>query len=131
MTRRAVPGLLLALLSCGRSTDVDARRFESALGNYVVVLRTTPSPIPLNQPFEARITVEPRVKPSGPLAVDVDARMPEHFHGMNLVARTTAQPDGTFRTEGLLFHMPGRWELYVDIAEGGRTERAQTEVILE
>ncbi|HEX7901959.1 MAG TPA: hypothetical protein VF950_29640 [Planctomycetota bacterium] len=131
MTRRMVPVLLLAALSCGRDATSGPRRFESAQGRYVVILETTPSPIPLNQPFEARIRVEPRAAPSGPLAVEVDARMPEHFHGMNRVARTTRQPDGTFKTEGLLFHMPGRWELYVDIAEGARTERAQVEVILE
>lgn len=130
MIRSASSLLALALLSCGGS-EAEAPRFESAQGSYVVTLRTTPSPIPLNQPFEARITVTPKKAPAAALTVEVDARMPEHFHGMNTGAKTAREPDGSFRTEGLLFHMPGRWELYVDIAEGGRTERAQLEVILK
>lgn len=131
MTRALAPLLALGLLSCGGSAPADALRFESAQGGYVVTLTPSPSPIPLNQPFEATLRVEPRKAPAGPLTVEVDARMPEHFHGMNTTAKTSARPDGTFRTEGLLFHMPGRWELYVDIAAGGKTERAQVEVILK
>lgn len=130
MIRAVASVLALALLSCGGS-EPEGLRFESAQGSYVVTLRTSPSPIPLNQPFEAWIIVTPKKPTTAALTVEVDARMPEHFHGMNRVAKTERQPDGTFRTEGLLFHMPGRWELYVDVAEGGRTERAQVEVNLK
>jgi len=131
MRRGATAWAILALASCGGPAAPDAARFESAQGSYVVTLRASPSPIPLNQPFEATIRVEPKKAPAGALTVEVDARMPEHFHGMNRVARTTRQADGSFRTEGLLFHMPGRWELYVDVTDGGKTERAQLEVNLK
>jgi hypothetical protein len=124
--------LLLLLAACGRPGSPSAGlRLVSALGGYTVTLETAPSPIPLNQPFEATLRIAPRTPPAAALAVEVDARMPEHFHGMNRVARTTLQPDGSFKVDGLLFHMPGRWELYVDITEGPRTERAQLEVVLK
>jgi len=43
-------------------------------------------------------------------AIAVDAWMPEHRHGMNYRPSVTALGGGRFRAEGLLFHMPGRWE---------------------
>jgi hypothetical protein len=63
--------------------------------------------------------------------LDVDARMPEHFHGMNRAPVITARPDGTFDVRGMLFHMSGYWELYFDVTRGGVTERAQVAVELE
>lgn len=52
----------------------------------------------------------------------VDADMPAHRHGMNY--RTTVQwsPDGHWRAEGLLWHMPGRWRIVLDVqtAQGPR-----------
>jgi len=33
--------------------------------------------------------------------------------------------------EGLLFHMPGRWQLLFDVERGGRTERLEADVVLE
>ncbi len=63
--------------------------------------------------------------------VKVDAAMPHHGHGMNIVPKITQLDDGSIGVEGMLFHMPGRWELYFDITRNGVTERAQTEVFLE
>ena len=57
--------------------------------------------------------------------------MPEHGHGMNRVPRIEAKGGGRFRAEGLLFHMPGKWELYFDVTRGALTERAQADVHLE
>ena len=31
--------------------------------------------------------------------------------------------DGRWRVEGLMFHMPGRWELQLDVRAGERSER--------
>jgi len=68
--------------------------------------------------------------PRGDLELSVDAAMPEHGHGMNRVPRIETG-DGHFRAEGLLFHMPGKWELYFDVTQGAVTERAQTIILLE
>ena len=52
----------------------------------------------------------------------VDADMPAHRHGMNY--RTTVQwvPEGHWRADGLLWHMPGRWRIVLDVqtAQGPR-----------
>ncbi len=53
----------------------------------------------------------------------VDAWMPEHRHGMNYRPSVTALGGGRYRAEGLLFHMPGRWEFLFELRGGGGTER--------
>ena len=125
-----IPALaaLLLLAGCGRSDPPGVRRVESNAGGYRVRVESVPAEIPLNEPFSLRL----RVEPSPPeLRVDVDARMPEHFHGMNRIPRVTRAPDGSFFAEGLLFHMPGLWELHIDLHQGPRSERAQLDVTLK
>lgn len=105
-------------------------------GTYIIKLEFSPEPVPFNRPFDIKFTVEQNpkgnFKPSDPTySVDVDARMPAHFHGMNRVPKVSRRPDGSFIAEGLLLHMPGHWELYLDISQGGRSERAQLDIDLK
>lgn len=93
-----------------------------------------PSPIPLNRLFRLRLRVLNNDRERGPAAgvtVEVDAAMPEHGHGMNTRPQVIREGGGVYLADGLLFHMPGYWELYVDVARGGVTERTQFEVVLE
>ncbi len=69
--------------------------------------------------------------PAAVAAVRVDAQMPEHRHGMNYRPRVSARGNGLYVAEGLLFHMPGRWQLLFDVERGGRTERLEAEIELE
>ena len=96
-------------------------RLESP--DLVVLFRTVPSPIEIGQHF----TVEALVCPTPPIGAAagfmVDARMPEHRHGMNYRARVFRKTDGIYVAEGLLFHMPGLWQLMFDVERGGRMER--------
>ena len=107
------------------------RQVDSNGGSYSVAFESTPSPIPMNEPFDVRFTVTAKSGSVQGITVQVDARMPAHGHGMNRVPKLTTQPDGSTRAEGMLFHMPGHWELYVDITQGGKTERAQFDVDLK
>jgi hypothetical protein len=70
-------------------------------------------------------------KPRADVTLAVDAAMPQHGHGMNRVPRIERIGDGAFRVEGLFFHMPGKWELYFDVARGPLVERAQAAVEVE
>jgi hypothetical protein len=58
-----------------------------------------------------------------PQRIQVDAHMPAHRHGMNY--RPSLQPvaEGVYRAEGLMLHMPGRWEFLFDLSADGRTDR--------
>lgn len=104
------------------------QRLISNDGRFAVFVRPTPDPIQERQTFSLEIFVTARAQPdvllSG-LDLRVDAAMPEHGHGINVVPKTTRLGDGHFRVEGTRLHMPGRWEVYVDLREGTRSERAQ------
>ena len=105
----------------------------SNAGRYHVSVKA-PDPFPLNELFSLEATVEegcdpPRRPVSASLRVD--AAMPQHRHGMNTDAVVTPLGGGRFRAQGLLLHMPGRWELDLDVTDHGVTERAQLDFILE
>jgi len=135
-------GMALLLLAvgtagagCGSGDPPSAppakRQVESNAGSYVVTFEPKPSPIPMNEKFDLRFTVAPKSGSADGLAVQVDARMPAHGHGMNYVPRVARTPDGSYTAEGMLFHMPGHWELYFDISRGGKSERAQFDIDLK
>jgi hypothetical protein len=124
-------------VSCGPADPpplktTGARQGDSNGGNYTVSFKPSPDPIPMNQLFDLVVTATPKAAGSGNApAIEVDARMPAHGHGMNRVPKVARQGDGSFKAEGLLFHMPGHWELYFDISQGGKSERAQFDVDLK
>jgi hypothetical protein len=98
---------------------------------YVVSYRTRPEQIEVGQHFAVELVVCPRGTASLPESVAVDAHMPEHRHGMNYKAVVTAEGAGRYRAEGLLFHMPGRWELVFEVRGAGHTDRVTRSVELE
>jgi hypothetical protein len=67
--------------------------------------------------------LEVQVCPTDAVLARVDAVMPEHRHGMNYRPSVKPLGEGRWRVEGLLFHMPGRWELRLDVQDAGQTER--------
>jgi hypothetical protein len=110
---------------------------ETSGGSYHVSYAPFPYPIPLNKVFalEVRVYTDAAMTTRAKdVTIGVDAAMPSHHHGMNLVPRAERIGDGIFRVTGMLFHMPGYWEIYVDVREGGREggreERARFEVQL-
>ncbi|HEX6690986.1 MAG TPA: cytochrome-c peroxidase, partial [Burkholderiales bacterium] len=54
-----------------------------------------------------------------PESLKVDAVMPEHRHGMNYAPTVKKLGPGRWQAEGLMFHMPGRWQL-VFVLDGER-----------
>jgi hypothetical protein len=77
--------------------------------------------------------IEVQVCPASAVLTRVDATMPEHQHGMNYrpsIQRVGDAKDGRWRADGLMFHMPGRWELRLDVRADGRTEKLTDTVLL-
>jgi hypothetical protein len=104
-----------------------AARLESA--DIVVLYRTAPAAIEVGRHFALEAVVCPA--PAGGAGLAVDAYMPAHRHGMNYRPRVSRRDDGTYLAEGLLFHMPGQWQLRFDVERGGRTERLSADIELE
>ena len=65
-----------------------------------------------------------------PETLKVDAHMPEHRHGMNYAPSVKALGPGRWRAEGLMFHMPGRWELVFELRSEGTTDRIASSYVL-
>jgi hypothetical protein len=74
--------------------------------------------------------IEVQLCPADAVLSRVDATMPAHRHGMNY--RPSIQPlgDGRWRAEGLMFHMPGAWELRLDVQAAGRNEPLRDTITL-
>jgi hypothetical protein len=102
-------------------------RLESS--GIVVLFRTVPPAIVIGRHF----AVETLVCAEGPAAVlaHVNADMPEHRHGMNYRPTIAAKGAGRWVADGLLFHMPGRWQLSFDVERDGRRTRLATDLLVE
>lgn len=104
--------------------------------NYVLAWRTQPEKITIGQHFAVELAVCAK-DGAAPGSVRVDAHMPEHRHGMNYKTAVTSSGAGKYRAEGLMFHMPGRWEYIFEVRAAGADnaasalERITTSVVLQ
>ena len=88
--------------------------------------RPEPAPIAVGAHFSVRFHL------CGPPVGRVAVRgwMPDHRHGMNY--RPAVTLDGLAGTaEGLLFHMPGRWQLILDVRGAAGREKLVAETVPE
>lgn len=98
--------------------------------HYMLAFRSDPLRIEAGEPFALVLNVcTKNGKPAELVAVD--AQMPEHRHGMNYRPSIVGADNGRYRAEGLVFHMPGRWELTFDVRAGEETERLTHDIILK
>ncbi len=105
----------------------DWRGARSDQDHFVVRWRPVPAPVPFNQPFELEVEIS-RGDSGEPLPgaqVVVSAWMPAHRHGMARRPRVEDLGDGRYRARGLLLHMQGHWQLFVDTSHGGVSDRAE------
>ena len=101
-------------------------------GTWMVSWRPTVPIPPVSEPFsvEVRIAATDGSPTGGDVEILFDAEMPHHGHGMNVIPRVTRRGED-WLVEGILMHMPGRWELSIDVICEDETERSQWTVQLE
>ena len=92
---------------------------------YHVAWSSQPEVLPFNEPFTLSVRVMDATSHAllPEATITLDATMPDHGHGMNTTPRVTPNQDGTFRVEGMLFHMRGSWQLEVQVAGPAGTDR--------
>lgn len=115
--------------ACGETLGIDAQRLSDA--RFQLVFKATPSPIPVGQHFQLDFALCPLAPAPAPREVRVDAHMPEHRHGMNYRPGVRSLGAGLYRAEGLMFHMPGRWELVFDVRSGDSATRLAQTLLVE
>jgi hypothetical protein len=106
-----------------------APRGRVADAGILVLYRTLPAAIEVGRHFSVDALVCADTGPA--VLARVDAHMPEHRHGMNYRATLAARGGGRYVAEGLLFHMPGRWQLVFDVERAGQRTRLTSEVEVE
>lgn len=121
----AFPALADCPLDLGRGTG-----WVVYSDHYMIAFRPEPMRIEVGEPFSLLFNV--CTKNGNPAElVAVDARMAEHKHGMNYKPTIVSAGNGRYRAEGMVFHMPGRWELAIDVRAGEESERLTHEIILK
>jgi hypothetical protein len=115
------------------SVKLLAEGVRSSGGRFHVTYQSDPDPIPVNDLFELELAVWklPVGEQASGLLLQADADMPAHGHGMNTRPKVESLDAGAYRVRGMLFHMPGEWEIYVDITAAGVTERVTFPVLVE
>jgi hypothetical protein len=82
---------------------------------------------PLNEIFSFEIELI-----DGPAAaVAVDADMPSHGHGMITQPVVTKIDAMHYRVDGMMLHMPGYWEIYIDVTRDGNCQRMMVPITLD
>ena len=117
-----------AFEAAAQGCDAPGTRLES--DRYVVVYRTRPAKLAVGEHFAIDALVCSKGRSAAPAGLRVDATMPEHRHGMNYRATVAAKGGGRYVAEGLLFHMPGRWQLLFDVETRGGSERLASDIVL-
>ena len=106
---------------CNEGTRLESPRF---------VLAYKVEALEVAQHFSVDVAVCPKSGQPQAEALKVDAHMPEHRHGMNYAATVTPLGPGRWRAEGLMFHMPGRWEFVFEVRAAGTTDRLASSIRL-
>lgn len=89
-----------------------------------IAYRWDPAPLKLGRFFTADVIT---CRSPGPVTrISLDATMPAHGHGMNYRPKAVEVAPGHYRFSGLMLHMPGRWQVTVDLYDGTRLVRRLT-----
>lgn len=97
---------------------------------YALAFRTDPERVSVGRHFSVDMVVCPKSGAGEVASVKVDAHMPDHRHGMNYKAKITDRGQGRFEAQGLMFHMPGRWEFLFDVEGKDGPERLTRSMVL-
>ncbi len=90
--------------------------------HYMMAFRPDPVRIEVGEPFALVLNVcTKNGEPAELVAVEAPDARAQARH--ELPADHRRSGDGRYRVEGLVFHMPGRWELSFDVRAGEESER--------
>jgi cytochrome c peroxidase len=104
---------------------LEGTRLESP--RHVLVFKA--APISVSEHFSLEIAACAK-SGAAPESLKVDAHMPEHRHGMNYAPAVKSLGPGRWRAEGLLFHMPGKWEFVFELRAAGTNDRLAHPIVL-
>ena len=100
-----------------RGIEIDEpRELPTRGGEYRVTWEPVGGFVPINEPFEALVSVRTQDGALVPGArVSFDCFMPAHGHGMLREPRSDEEADGRYRVRGLLLYMGGSWSVSITV----------------
>lgn len=137
-SRLALVGATVWLAGCGMfmpiPADLDYAPVRlSDQGAFRLSYVSDAQPVPVSRLHGWTLHVETADgKPVDGATIVVDGDMPQHGHGMpTRPAVTQALGNGDYRVEGMKFQMGGWWQIYVDVAAEGQSDKATFNLRLE
>lgn len=133
-------GLLFAVLAFGAgmaqacelpALGPNAKTLADEKSGLTLSWRFAPSVPKIGEFFVVEFAVCDRAGLVGAEALRVDAQMPAHRHGMNFQPRIVATGTNSFRAEGMMFHMPGKWQLAFERRAPAGAARLTADVEIE
>jgi hypothetical protein len=116
--------LLAAMLACSAALACElppgGQEIASRDRSIALSYRPDPAGLAIDRQFSLIVHVCAKTPVEG---LTVDAQMPEHRHGMNYKPGIVPTAPAAWRAEGLLLHMPGKWEFVFGVRAEGKTER--------
>jgi hypothetical protein len=98
-------------------------------GGTTVAYKTTPARIEVGKPFSVEVAAcIGGAKRTAPSKIRVDAGMPMHGHGMNYTPGERRIGPGHSAFDGMVFHMPGTWQITFDVYDGDKRQRLTRDV---
>jgi hypothetical protein len=109
------------------STPVDSEQ-----GLFKVSYRSSLEPIVINEMHEWVLHVStPDGQAVDDASISIAGGMPAHNHGLPTNPQVTENlGNGSYRVEGLRFHMRGDWEIVIDISAGEQADRVRIAIRL-
>ena len=131
----------IVLTACNESSVVsnstvtqleNASQIDSRGGNYSITFSPSTHDIPLNQYFDMDVNITGSTKQvlAYPVALEIDAGMKAHNHGMNVNPKVNVLGNGHFKVEGMLLHMPGDWFLSFIVRRGAMSDKAGVNLVV-
>jgi len=104
----------------------------SPKGAFTAAWRPLAPAVPVNELFDLEVRLyegrgagEETQKPLAGAKVQASAWMPEHMHGMSRRPQVVETAPGRYLVRGMLLHMEGSWQLFIDVMAGGKSERVE------
>ena len=116
-----------ALADCeSSSTQVRAEGRTAA-----IAFTTRPARIKVGELFSLDATLCVKAGAGAVRAFKVDASMPDHRHGMNYQPSVVRKGENAYTASGLMFHMPGRWQLVFEVDSTDGRERILADYLVD
>jgi hypothetical protein len=132
---KSISVVALALFSClssaaqNRGTSLSPEQiWTSTSSQFRLRVESSLQPLAINRLHSWTLHLEDAMgQPVVGATIEAEGGMPEHDHGLPTKPQiTTTEQMGTYRLEGLRFHMPGDWQIKLVI----RTDRATDSILI-